>query len=107
MQQARLLAQAAQQAVVIGQVQQLRVVAQKVVGAAGAVVVVEAQPVDGAENIFQVRPPQPQPVEVVDAQVQGAARLAHQQPGEHKIHRVAQVQVATGRRCQAADGGHG
>ena len=43
-------------------------------------------------------------VEVVDAQVQDAAFFSHQQPGQDKRERIAQVQVAAGRGSDARNG---
>jgi hypothetical protein len=82
--------QAAQHRIVLPGMQQLRMVAQKIIGATGAVVVIEAQPVDDAEDI-QVGRAQAVQVTTSDAARRRLRRVSSQ-VSQHEIHRAANVQ---------------
>ena len=54
------------------------------------------EPIELPEDILQILGPGPEAIGVIDAQPQCAARLAHHQPGEDEIDRIAEMEKAAG-----------
>jgi len=56
----------------------------------------DLEPIELTEDILQILGPGAKAIGVIDAQAQHAACLAHHQPGEDEIDRVAEMEQAAG-----------